>query len=152
MKKYLLILLVTFACMPLAVNADNEHGKNERVAWFTKMREYKHDFLIKKLGLEDQQREQFFALYDKMNDEIHAVERQTRNMERAVCKKGDAATDLEYEKAAEACYELAGKRNAIEMKYFKEFKKVLTPKQMFLLQKAERDFTRQLMEHRGKKK
>lgn len=151
MKKYLLILLLAFVCVPTIVSATGP-SKSERAAWFTKMREYKHEFLIKQLDLEESQREPFFALYDKMNDEIHAIERQTRTMERTVSKKGEEATDLEYEKAAEACYELAGKRNVVEMKYFKEFKSVLTPKQLFKLQKAERDFTRQLMEHRGKKK
>ena len=112
------------------------------------MRQFKHEFLIKELDLTPEQQPKFFAVYDKMNEEIHALDKQTRQLERDIRQKGDNVTDLEYEKAAEACCELAGKRNAIAMRYFNDYKKILTKKQLFLMNGAERKFTNTIMHHR----
>lgn len=37
-----------------------------------------------------------------MESEKHAIDKQTRQLERDIIAKGEQATDLEYEKAAEA--------------------------------------------------
>lgn len=117
------------------------------------MTQYKHDFLAKELNLTKEQEEKFFPMYDKMETETRELNRQVRGMERSVMQKGDKATDLEYEKAAEAIQELKGKESAVEMRYFGEFKTVLTKKQLFQLKQAERKFTQMIMNHhRGPKK
>ncbi|MDE6490348.1 MAG: hypothetical protein K2L49_04230, partial [Muribaculaceae bacterium] len=94
--------------------------------------------------------DKFFPLYDRMESEKHAIDKQTRQLERDINAKGDNASDLEYEKAAEAAYELDGKKNAVEMRYFNEYKSILTKKQLFKLKCAERKFTHNIMLHRGK--
>ena len=84
-----------------------------------------------------------------MDEEIRKVQEESEQLSRQTMGKEDKATDLEYEKAAEAMYELKGRENAIEMKYFEEYKTILTPQQLFKLKDAEKDFTRELMkQHR----
>ncbi|MDE5960696.1 MAG: hypothetical protein K2H08_03130, partial [Duncaniella sp.] len=92
-------------------------------------------------------------LYTTMDEEIRKAQGEAEKLYRQTLKKDAKATDLEYEKAAEAVYELKGRENEIEMKYFKDFKQILTPRQLFQLKDAERDFTRELMkQHRRHRK
>lgn len=127
-------------------------SKEERQKWFKEMRELKHRFLIKELGLTKSQQQQFFTLFDAMEDETHKVQREARKMERHVDEMGDDATDLEFEKATEAIYESKQKEVQIETRYKEEFKKVLTPKQLFKLNEAQKKFTRELMDKHMKMK
>lgn len=126
----------------------------ERAAWMKEMQQYKNDYLAKQLNLTADQRERFMPLYNAMDDQIRALMDETRAMEKQVEDNGAKATELEYEKAAEALYESKGRENEIEMRYFKQFRQILSSKQLFKLRSAEREFTRQLMKHHrnGKQK
>ncbi len=80
-----------------------------------------------------------------MDKSIHQLNRQTRALEKKIDRSKEPISDLEYEKAAEALYELKGKEAETEMAYFNKFKTILTPRQMYELKKAERKFTQELM-------
>lgn len=133
-----------------APQAQTSQPDSNRSKWFKEVREKKHQFLIKELELKKEQQKQFFEIYDSMDDELRQVQRDTRKMEKRVQEAGDDASDLDYEKATDALYEAKQKEGAIELKYKEEFKKVLTPKQLFKLKGAERKFTKDLMEHHQK--
>lgn len=151
MKKTTLIftLFLSLILAPLYVSAQNvEPGSRDRDAWMKEMQQFKNDFISRKLDLTDEQKNKFLPLYNQMDEEVRGIQEETRNLEKQTVDKGDKATELEYEKAAEALYELKGRENVIEMKYFDQFKKILTPKQLFKLKESERDFTRELMNQR----
>ncbi len=151
MKKTTLIftLFLSLILAPLYVSAQNvEPGPRDRDAWMKEMQQFKNDFISRKLDLTDEQKNKFLPLYNQMDEEVRGIQEETRNLEKQTADKGDKATELEYEKAAEALYELKGRENVIEMKYFDQFKKILTPKQLFKLKESERDFTRELMNQR----
>ena len=117
------------------------------------MQQFKNDFIAKKLNLTEEQKAKFLPLYNSMDEEIRKAQNEAEQLYRQTLKKGEKATDLEYEKAAEAVYELKGRENTIEMKYFNDYKQILSPNQLFQLKVAERDFTRQLMkQHRSQRK
>lgn len=142
-----LIFILSAIILPLCSQAQQPTG-NERRAWMKEMQQYKHDFISKKLSLTDEQKDKFFPLYDAMDKDIRNVQKETEELYRQTSKKEGKVSDIEYEKAAEAIYELKGRENQIEMRYFNDFKKILTPQQLFLLKDAERDFIRELMKHR----
>ncbi|MBD5312839.1 MAG: Spy/CpxP family protein refolding chaperone [Duncaniella sp.] len=147
-----LILVLSAILLPFSAQAQRPSGR-EREAWMKEMQQFKNDFITKKLALTDEQKAKFIPLYNSMDEEIRKTQAETEKLYRNTSKKDSKVTDLEYEKAAEALYELKGRENDIEMKYFKEFKQILTPKQLFQLKDAERDFTRQLMkQHRTQRK
>lgn len=147
MRYFLLLLL---AC---ALNAMSQGViPPERAAWMKEMQQYKNDYLSKQLELRPEQREKFLSLYNAMDDQVRALMDETRAIERQVEEKKGKVSDLEYEKAAETLYESKGRENEIEMRYFKQFKAILSPKQLFKLRGAERDFTRELMKHRREAK
>lgn len=148
-----LVLILSAIIMPLSVQAQQRPSGREREVWMKEMQQYKNDFIAKKLNLTDEQKAKFVPLYNSMDEEIRKAQQEAEQLYRQTKKKGEKASDLEYEKAAEAVYELKGRENTIEMKYFSDFKEILSPKQIFQLKDAERDFTRQLMkEHRRQRK
>lgn len=143
MKKYILIV-IAFLLLPLALLAQKP-SQRERESWMKEMQQVKNEYIARVLELSEEQKAKFIPVYNRMEEEVRVAADQAMRLERQVRRKGDKATDLEREKAAEAQFELKGKEGAIEMKYFKDFKSILTSKQLIKLKKAERDFSRELM-------
>ena len=137
MKRFITFILILSLFAPLCQIAANGNGK-DRKEWFKKMRDYKHQFIIKELILSAEQQKNLFPIYDKMEDEIFKVTSETRQLEKKV--SSGKVTDLEYENAARAITELKQKECAIELKYFDQLKAILSSQQLFLLKKAERKF------------
>lgn len=129
-----------------------QRHQGDRQRWMKEMRQYKAEFIAKSLKLSDEQRQKFIPLYEEMEAQTNELQDQVRRMEKSVTEKGDKATDLELEKAAEAMTELKGKENVVEMRYFAEFKKVLDKRQLFQIKSAERKFTKELMRHNRQSK
>lgn len=148
---YILLLIIALMSNLSSISAQCKSNKQDRQKWFKEMREYKHSFLAKELGLNEDQQSEFFPVYDAMETELHKNGKEVRQLERKL-KKSEDVSDIEYEKAAEAMFELKGKEHAIEMSYFEKFKNILTKKQLFLLKGAERKFTQSIMKHHNKKK
>lgn len=151
------LLIVTLALSSLSAAAHPQH-KNERgdrSEWYKEMGKYKAEFMASELKLTDEQKKNFIQLYQEMESTSSKMAHETRQLEKQVRQKGEAATDTELEKAAEARAELKAKQGALEKEYFAKFKKILTPKQLFKLGDAEKAFARKLMDsnrkHKGKK-
>lgn len=143
MQRILLLIALIIATSSMAFSQDNARG--DRDAWMREMQQYKNDFMAKRLDLTPEQKAKFIPLYNRMDSEVRNVIDQTKKMTKEVSKKGDAATDLELEKAAEAQFECKAKEAKIEMKYFKEFKQILTPRQLNKIKPAEHAFMKELM-------
>ena len=146
MIKKILLTLIAALFIP-AVLCAQKPSDRDRKAWMKEMQQYKVEFIAKKLSLTEEQKAKFLPLYNKMDEEVRTVADQTYRMARDVRKKGKDATELEQEKAAEAVWELKGKEASIEMKYLKQFKKILSAKQLIALKRAENDFSKELMNH-----
>jgi len=152
-KKFSIILLIIGLLMPVTAMAngdDTSSGQSDgkREAWFKEMRAKKHEFLVRELDLKPEQQEPFFAIYDKMDDELKDINDQTRRLERNVMKKDDA-TDAEYDAAIDAVYSQRYREWTIENQAKEQFSKILNKRQMLKLKRAEFKFTRALMrQHR----
>ncbi len=153
MKRLLtsLILSIAFVCPILADTCPDCDGGNDanREQWFKEMRLKKHQFMARELSLNDQQKEKFFAIYDKFEQDMKAINDQTREIERSINKKADA-TDAEYDAAIDAVYNQRYREWTVENKMKEDLSKVLTKKQLLKLKNAEMKFTRALMkQHRN---
>lgn len=148
MGRYILTFLLLAV---LSVGADAQSAASNKAEqheqWRKEMDEAKRDYLIHELDLTREQKEKFFPVYNAMNAEIGKLNRDLHKMRRNLSKRTDVS-DIEYEKAAEAMFEAKGKENAIEMKYFEQFKSILTKKQLFMLKNVEFKWLRQIMKHR----
>lgn len=148
-----LALLITLVLMTsLVASAQPKVSKADREKWDREMREFKHDYFARELGLEESQKVKFFALYDAMDNELRAVRHEARVAQKELKAKGNAATDKDYEKVSEKLYELKGQENAIEMKYYEQFKTVLTTKQLYKLRDVENSFGELVRKHRHERK
>ena len=126
-------------------NADTDM---DRERYVREIRSYKHRYLARQLELSDQCRENFFRLYDAMEDELLELNTQTRDLEQRVSANTNAS-DVELEAASSALFSEKAKEAEIENRYYNQFKEYLTPRQLFKLKGAERNFNRQLMrQHR----
>lgn len=151
--KIIITVLIIAICSALSSHSQCQPSKQDRNAWMKEMRQVKNDYISRKLNLTAEQKNRFLPLYNKMEREVNKCVEEAQHMAHLVKEKRDNATDLEYEKAAEALFECKAKEGEIELKYYREFKKILTPKQLFILKRAEREFTKTLMrEHRKMKR
>lgn len=144
------LILSMILCSMTAIAQKQMPSKEDRIRWMKEMRQYKAEYIAKDLNLTDEQKQKFVPLYEKLDAETSHLGFETRQLEYSVMHKGDKASDLEYEKAAEALFELKSKESAIELKYFDDFKSILTKQQLFKLKGAERKFTQELMKHHRK--
>ena len=150
MKRSIIIILIITIFAPINMVVAQGKKNVDRKEWFAHMRQHKHEFLAKELKLTKDQEAKFFAVYDAMEDELHKVNRDTRKLEKQVADN-KAATDVEYDAASKAIIELKKKEAAIELKYFDKLKATISSKQLFLLKKAERKFTKNIMKEHNKK-
>lgn len=147
---HLFILLAMLGCSYMQLSAQRQMTDDDRRAWSQRMRDLKHNFLIKELGLTREQQNEFFPLYDSMEDELNAMTAQIREFESKISSGDKSVSDLEYSSAAKTLFEQKGKEYELELTYFEKFEKILTPRQLFLLKGAERDFMGQVVRRHGR--
>lgn len=150
--KHFISVVIAFmlaASALIAAAQPRPFSEADRQRFRAEIRNYKHEFLAKELSLTREQQQEFFALYDEMDDAVDRIATETRELEQKVADNPDA-TDVEIEAAARAVYSQKFSEGEVEQSYFDRFRQVLKPKQLLKLRAAERKFTQQLMRHHRK--
>ena len=143
-----IILLLSVASFASAAAQSSVLSPDDRQRWLSEIRNYKHDFLARELDLSREQQNEFFPLYDEMEERIEALNAQARDIEANVSENPDAG-DLEILGAAYSQFELKKLEGEIELEYYDKFKEILNPRQLLQLKSAEKLFTRQLVNRRN---
>lgn len=117
--------------------------------WIVELRNYKHRFLKKELGLTREQEAAFFKIYDEMDEQVMKINSETRTLERKAMTD-QSISNTELEAAARAIFEQKKKESEIELRYFDQLADVLTMKQLVRLKDAERKLAIHLMRHNNK--
>lgn len=159
MKRTFTILLVTFSLILPAFAQ-----KRDMAEWNRQLRDFKHKFLAKELDLSREQQSKFFPIYDAMDDEIARVNSETREIENKVRDTpDDQLTDAELDIAIDAIFSQKHKEAEIEQRYLIRMREILSKRQMFKLQGAERKLNKRILDrwrevgtdrdrpHKGKK-
>lgn len=133
----MLLALVLTTGLAAAQNKNRQINTEQRQKVLEDIREFKHNAFAQQLSLSNEQQEEFFKLYDQMDDELMAVNEETRKLERKV-RDNDEAADAEVLAAARALYNQKKTEADIEQKYFEKFSDILTPRQMLNLRTVER--------------
>ena len=144
----LAIILTLLVSEASGVSAQKRNGNHhaDRQKWEAEMTQYKHDRLVKELGLNDEQATRFFALYDAMDRERRAVYANDTRMRKEMKRKTNPA-DKDYTEATRVSLSVGADIHRIESKYYKEFDKILTPKQVYQLRLAEQKINREFRRH-----
>lgn len=144
----LAIILTLLVSAASGVSAQKRNGNHhaDRQKWEAEMTQYKHDRLVKDLGLNDEQATRFFALYDAMDRERRAVYANDTRMRKEMKRKANPA-DKDYTEATRVSLSVGADIHRIESKYYKEFDKILTPKQVYHLRLTEQKINREFRRH-----
>lgn len=137
------VLLAIVATATPAAIAQTSTSKTEA---FTELRNYKHVFFRKELNLTREQENQFFTIYDNMEDELMAIAEETRKLERETVAD-ENASDVKLDATARALFEQKRKEADVELKYFEQFKSVLSKRQLVRLKETERDLNCTLLKY-----
>ena len=82
MKKIILLLsAVLLWALPVSVSAQNKNNdkaKQQRKEQFDRFCKFRRDFMMKQIGLSEQEAKQFFPLYEEMEGKKWTVDREAR--------------------------------------------------------------------------
>lgn len=115
--------------------------------WINEVKEYKYQMLSQEAELSDEQKEQFFPLYIEMEKEIFNINNEARKLEMQVSANIDKASDEDFARAAQAMSDIKALEAQVELKYYPQFAKILSNKQLFLLKRAENHFASNMLKH-----
>ncbi len=150
MKKILLFLLLIIGCVSVA-SAQGHGDKKSKDKMFEEIQEFKMKFLAQEMELNEDQKEQFYQLYDEMCKKKWECMAPAWQLEREV-KKNTSATEQDYQAAAEAMTKAKDECAAIDKQYDEKFSKFLSQKQIFKMKSAEDEFRKKMQEMRQNKK
>ena len=130
------LLLLTFCCTPNIHAQKNNLSKEE-------FRNRQQEFITERAGLTTEEAKKFFPLYfelqdkkSKYNREAWAKMRQGRNPE---------TTEAEYAEIVEDIIRARITNDNLDLEYVKKYKKFLSAKKIYDIQKAEMRFHRELL-------
>ncbi len=145
MKHLIALLLVIISAANIWADPNEKVDKEK---WMQEIQQHQNDFLARELQLSDKQRADFLPLYNKMRTEIFEATEAARLKAKAVKDKTDSATDADYDAATQAYLDGRSREAEIIKAYYKKFGHILSKKQLFKLDEAQRKFDRMLMSHR----
>ncbi|MBO4984468.1 MAG: hypothetical protein J6C87_02360 [Bacteroides sp.] len=100
-------------------------------------------FLTEKAELTDAEAEAFFPLYFELQD--RKKELNAESWKQLHQGKGENVTEAQYEKILESVYDIRQEMNRLEKSYYEKFKKILPFRKIYLIQRAEVKFHRDLV-------
>ncbi len=146
MKK--LLLLVFFISATVVAQKGERHEK---------IKALKIAHLTEALDLSGAEAEEFWPIYNAHEEKMHLLRKSEREDIHRLFKNGgiDALSDTEANKLIDKFIDIKSKMVAYETALIEDLRKVLPPKKIIKLKKAEEDFKRQLLKQirqkRGKR-
>ncbi len=153
MNRSIFSLIIAFVVFPFAAafaheeQADTANAVNSRRAWIANVKDYKYQMLEREAQMTEAQAEQFFPLYQEMEEKVFMANLEARRMEMRVSDNFDTATDEDFRQAAQALSDVKVREAEIEQEYYPQFARILSDKQMFLLKRAETHFASDMLRH-----
>ena len=99
----------------------------------------KREFIIKEVGLTNEEATRFFPLSEELMDKKYQLNRAIRIESRALKAKGNA-TQAEYEVLVDKIMDMHIKEAELEKEYYKKFKQVLSAEKLYKFHRAEKRF------------
>lgn len=129
-----------------------QENKSQPNKWMEEVKNFKHSFLIKETQMTDEQSKVFIPLYTEMEKKVFQANRNARQMATDLSREQNEVTDEHYTAVAKALSDVKAIEAEIENEYFKIFANILSPKQLFLLKRAENRFAIEMLNHNKRSK
>ena len=145
MKRTSILSIVFSFCIVFSITAQNtdeqkrqelEKLKEKRVAYFTK-----------EIGLTEDEAKDFWPLCDELERKKFEINRYMRleiKKIRDAQKAGQSVSAAEYDRIINIITGTKEKEVEIEKEYIKKIRKILSPEKVFMYQRAEYKFTREV--------
>lgn len=148
-----LILLVLFSSINLS--AQNHQGSQRDQKCRAHRQQIKSErvaFITDALSLSVEEAQKFWPVYNDYNKKVDNLRDQKHSEMTAIRSKGENISEKEYQKFIERYIFFIESETALKKGYQKDLLKTFTPKKIYLLYKAEKDFKRNLVKGlRGKR-
>lgn len=118
------------------------HCKNEHIG-IEEFRNKQKDYFIKKANITPEEAQKFFPLYFELQDKKMEYNKEVwKNIRKG---NDNNTTDAEYSKISEDLIKTKITIDKLELEYLEKYKKILSPKKIYLIQRAEMRFHRELI-------
>lgn len=136
MRQIIIATIILFSTIANAQSNKSHFSKEE-------FRNRQKEFLTQKAGLTSEETEKFFPLYFEFQDKKAEYNKEVWSS----MKKGDNknTTETEFEKISEDIVKTKITIDNLEMEYLDKYKKVLSSKKIYKIQRAEMKFHRELI-------
>ena len=142
-----LVIIITLLIVSLGIQAQ---GKKECLSK-EQFREKQQQYIKDKAGLTKEESAKFFPLYFELQDKKFSYNKEMWNKVRKT-KESENVTDAEYSKIIEDFIKTRIKIDELELEYLHRYKKILSPKKIYNIQRAETKFSRELLKGAGNHK
>lgn len=145
MKKLIVLFVLMCSIAPLLWAAD---GCDQHLSP-TEFRAKQKAYIIEKAGLTKEEATKFFPLYFELQDKKKELNDKAWGLIRQ--GKDENTTEAQYDVIMEGIYDARIAADRLDKTYFAKFRKILSAKKIYLIQKAEMRFHRDLLKGmRGK--
>lgn len=145
MKRLLVLIVLVCGWIPLLWAV---HGCDQRLTK-EEFRERQQAYITEKAALTPQEAADFFPLYFELQDKKQQLNEEAWKLLRE--GKNEGVSEERYEEILESVYDARISADRLEKTYYNKFKKILTNKKIYLVQRAEMSFHRDLLRNmRGK--
>lgn len=139
MKKLIVLLIMMCGFAPVLWAAD---GCQQHLSP-TEFRAKQQAYITEKAGLTKEEAAKFFPLYFELQDKKKEQNDKAWNLIRQ--GKDEKTTEVQYDAIMEGVYDARIASDRLDKTYFVRFKKILSAKKLYLVQKAEMRFHRELL-------
>lgn len=143
MKRKLYILTLIALCCLTGIHAQKGHFSKEE------FRSRQQAFITEKAGLNAQEAARFFPLYFELQDKKQEQNKEAWQKMRK--GKDPNTTETEYAKIVEDVIKARIATDQLELEYVQKYKKFLSAKKIYQVQKAEMKFHRELLKGQPRK-
>ncbi|KAA6339318.1 hypothetical protein EZS27_012746 [termite gut metagenome] len=140
-----IILLLVFCVFSLVLWAAK--GYNQYITP-DEFRQKQKVFIIEKAQLTSKEAAEFFPIYFEFQDKKRDLNDQIAQLMRGI--KEENSMETQYKEIVDKMYELRTTQNELDKIYYEKFKKVLSYKKIYCVQKAEMHFHRELLKTMNK--
>ena len=135
MKKLIFIFLLA------TITMQAQEGKHEKI------KAYKTAYITEKLSLTTSEAEKFWPIYNKFDDKFRDLRKKERSEIFQKLREGlDNLNDAEANELIDVSLTIESEEVALRKQLITELRKVISPKKIIILKKAEDDFKRELLD------
>mgnify|MGYP000540473951 FL=1 len=134
MKKLIILLIIVCGFTPAlrAMGSPNQHLSPKE------FRAKQQAFITEKAGLTQEEAAKFFPVYFELQDRKKQLNDEAWKLLRS--GKDEKTTDTQYGEILEGVYDARIASDRLDKTYFEKFKKILSCKKIYLVQRAEMRF------------